>query len=147
MLVTQMLKIKNQTVESIVKVVPTATIADACALLSTHRIGALVVSSDGHTPEGILSERDVVRELGRRGPAVLEITVSELMTSKIETCRTGDDAMQVLDRMTRGRFRHLPVVDEAGRMVGLVSIGDAVAGRLAELKAEAEALTGMIMGA
>ena len=146
MLVTQMLKIKNQTVENIVTVVPTATIADACALLSTHRIGALVVSSDGRTPDGILSERDVVRELGRRGPAVLEVLVSELMTSKVETCTPGEDAMRVLDRMTRGRFRHLPVVDEAGRMIGLVSIGDAVSGRLAELKAEAEALTGMIMG-
>lgn len=146
MLVTQMLKVKNQAVEDIVTVVPTATIADACALLSTHRIGALVVSGDGNTPAGILSERDIVRELGRRGAAVLTLAVSDLMTSNVQTCTAGDDAMEVLDRMTRGRFRHLPVVDEAGKMVGLVSIGDAVSGRLAELKAEAEALTGMIMG-
>lgn len=146
MLVTQMLKVKNQTAGSIVSVVPTATIADACALLSAHRIGAIVVSGDGSTPDGILSERDIVRELGRRGPAVLEVPVSELMTRKVETCMPADDAMVVLDRMTRGRFRHLPVVDEAGRMIGIVSIGDAVSGRLAELAAEKEALTGMIMG-
>ncbi len=147
MLVTQMLKVKNQTAGSIVSLVPAATIADACALLSAHRIGAIVVSSDGTTPEGILSERDIVRELGRRGPAVLEIAVAELMTRKVETCTPADDAMEVLDRMTQGRFRHLPVVDEAGRMIGIVSIGDAVSGRLAELAAEKEALTGMIMGA
>lgn len=147
MLVTQMLKVKKQTAESIVSVVPTATVADACALLSAHRIGAIVVSSDGATPEGILSERDIVRELGRRGPAVLDVAVAELMTRRVETCTAADDAMEVLDRMTQGRFRHLPVVDEAGRMIGIVSIGDAVSGRLAELAADKEALTGMIMGA
>lgn len=146
MLVTQMLKVKKQTAENIVSVAPAATVADACALLSAHRIGAIVVSSDGVTPEGILSERDIVRELGRRGPAVLEVSVAELMTRKVETCTAADDAMEVLDRMTQGRFRHLPVVDEAGRMIGIVSIGDAVSGRLAELAAEKEALTGMIMG-
>lgn len=147
MLVTQMLKVKKQTAESIISVVPTASVADACALLSAHRIGAIVVSSDGTTPEGILSERDIVRELGRRGPAALGVAVAELMTRKVETCIPGDDAMDVLDRMTQGRFRHLPVVDDAGRMIGIVSIGDAVSGRLAELAAEKEALTGMIMGA
>lgn len=147
MLVTQMLKVKNQTADSVGRIEANATIADACALLSSRRIGALVVSGEDLMPEGMISERDIVRELGIRGSAVLDMKVAELMTSEVETCRTGDDAMEVLDRMTRGRFRHLPVVDDGGKMIGLVSIGDAVAGRLAELKAEAEALTGMIMGA
>ena len=147
MLVTQMLNAKNQTADSITRIESSATIADACALLSVRRIGALVVSDDGRKVAGMISERDIVRELGIRGAQVLEAKVAELMTTTVETCGIGDDAMEVLDRMTRGRFRHLPVVDEDGHMIGLVSIGDAVAGRLGVLMAVAEALTGMIMGA
>ena len=96
--------------------------------------------------EGILSERDIVRELGRSGADVLQRKVADLMTSKVSTCVCGEDALTVLQRMTDGRFRHLPVVDEAGHMLGVVSIGDAVSARLKELAAEKEALTGMIMG-
>jgi len=144
MLVNQILSMKAS--GEIFTVAPETSVADAARLLSEKRIGAIVVSEDGKIPLGILSERDIVRELGKRGAAVLDQPITELMTRKLVTCTTGDDALVILDRMTQGRFRHLPVVDGQGRMVGIVSIGDAVSARLKELAAEKEALTGMIMG-
>ncbi len=144
MLVNQILSMKPS--GDIITVAPSVTVADAIRLLSEKRIGAVVVSEDGKTPLGILSERDVVRELGKRGVDVLTLTVSDLMTKKLITCTTGEDALAILERMTAGRFRHLPVVTDSGEMVGLISIGDAVFARLKELNAEKEALTGMIMG-
>lgn len=152
MLVRQILSMKSDAAvtsgaASVVTIRPDATVAQAAELLAQRRIGAVVVTADGSHPEGILSERDIVRELGRRGAEVLEARVSEVMTADIATCHTGDDAIAVLGRMTDGRFRHLPVVDDQGRMLGIVSIGDAVSGRLKELAAENEALEGMIMGA
>ena len=144
MLVTQILSMKPS--GDIITVAPDASVADAARLLSEKRIGAVVVAADGRIPLGILSERDIVRELGRRGAAVLTLPISELMTRKLITCTTGEDALVILDRMTQGRFRHLPVVNDEGEMVGLVSIGDTVSARLKELAAEKEALTGMIMG-
>ena len=144
MLVNQILSMKAS--GDIITIRPAATVADAARLLSEKRIGAIVVSEDGRTPLGILSERDIVRELSKSGAAVLDRPVSDLMTRKLVTCTTGEDALAILERMTEGRFRHLPVVDDAGEMIGLVSIGDAVSARLKELHAEKEALTGMIMG-
>lgn len=152
MLVNQLLSMKGDTgkpgVEgaTIVTVKPTNTVGEAVKLLSELRIGAVVVSSDGKKPEGILSERDVVRQLGKNGAAVLDSPISDLMTKAVQTCTTSEDALVILERMTAGRFRHLPVVDADGNMLGVVSIGDAVSGRLKELAAEKDALTGMIMG-
>lgn len=144
MLVNQILSMKAS--GAIFTVAPTTSVADAAKLLSEKRIGAIVVSDDGKIPLGILSERDIVRELGKRGASVLDQPISDLMTRKLMTCTTGEDALSILERMTEGRFRHLPVVNEAGEMLGIVSIGDAVSARLKELHAEKEALTGMIMG-
>ncbi len=144
MLVNQILSMKPS--GDIITVAPATSVAEAAKLLSEKRIGAVVVSDDGKMPLGILSERDIVRELGKRGADVLAQPVSELMTKKLVTCTTGEDAMAILERMTHGRFRHLPVVNDAGQMIGLISIGDAVSARLKELAAEKEALTGMIMG-
>ncbi len=152
MLVNQLLSMKGQSgkpgVESqtIVTIDPDATLAEAAALLAKHRIGAVVVSRDGKKPDGILSERDIVRQLGEKGPNVLSTSIREVMTKDVQTCHTSEDALTILERMTQGRFRHLPVVDKNGEMLGVVSIGDAVSGRLKELAAEKEALTGMIMG-
>ena len=115
-------------------------------MLSDRRIGALVVSEDGKTALGILSERDIVRALGRQGPDILHGPISELMTRKLVTCTTGEDAMTILERMSEGRFRHLPVVNDQNELVGFLSIGDALSARLKELHAEKDALTGMIMG-
>lgn len=145
MIVKQILAMKSGP-DSIVTVRPDMTIGDAIRLLSEKRIGAVVVSSNGKTPEGILSERDIVRELGRSGVSLVDRPVSEVMTSRVSTCVCGENALEVLQRMTDGRFRHLPVVDDDGQMLGVVSIGDAVSARLKELNAEKEALTGMIMG-
>lgn len=144
MLVNQILVLKGNS--EIVTIDPSKTVADAAKLLSERRIGAVVVSEDGTTPLGILSERDIVRALGRNGASVLDGPISELMTRKLSTCVIGENALTVLERMTEGRFRHMPVVDETGQMIGFVSIGDAVSARLKELHAEKEALTGMIMG-
>ena len=152
MLVKQLLSMKQDTAKpwidagTIVTITPDVTLAEAAQLLAEKRIGAVVVSTDGRSPVGILSERDIVRQLGRNGIEVLSQTVSEVMTTSVQTCVPGEDAMTILERMTEGRFRHMPVVDEDGAMLGVVSIGDAVSGRLKELAAEKEALTGMIMG-
>ncbi|WP_417247803.1 CBS domain-containing protein [Celeribacter sp.] len=143
MIVGQILGAKTQS--QTVTIAPSATIKEAVTLLSEKRIGALVVASAPGKPVGILSERDVVRELGREGPEVLESRVDALMTSKLVTCRKDHSALDVLDMMTKGRFRHLPVMD-GGEMVGLVSIGDVVKARLDELAMEKDALEGMIMG-
>lgn len=145
MIVKQILAMKAGP-DEIVTISPDATVAEAARLLSERRIGAVVVSSDGRRAEGILSERDIVRELGKAGAEVLDRKASDVMTSKVSTCVCGEDALTVLERMTQGRFRHLPVVDDDGLMLGVVSIGDTVFARLKELSAEKEALTGMIMG-
>lgn len=153
MLVKQLLSMKSSSgkpgieAQTTLTIRSDATLHEALALLARHGIGAVVVSDDGKTPQGILSERDVVRQLGHGGPAVLAQPIGQMMTRSVQTCALGDDALDVLERMTQGRFRHMPVVDETGAMLGVVSIGDAVSGRLKELAAEKEALTGMIMGA
>ncbi len=152
MLVKQLLSMKSDTAKpwidsaTIVTIVPTTTLGEAATLLAEKRIGAVVVSTDGRRPEGILSERDIVRQLGKHGPDVLSQPISGVMTTQVQTCTTGEDALTILERMTEGRFRHMPVVDGQGNMLGVISIGDAVSGRLKELAAEKEALTGMIMG-
>jgi CBS domain-containing protein len=137
--------LKSKADVGVISVTPTSSVTDAAKLLSEHRIGTVVVSSDGETLEGILSERDIVRELGKRGTGCLSDPVSALMTSKLTTCSPSDSAIEVLEMMTAGRFRHLPVMVD-GKMVGLISIGDAVKGRLAQLAMEKESLEGMIMG-
>ena len=143
MLVQQILRSKAH--EGVLTIPPGKTVAEAAAMLSDKRIGSLVVSDDGQVPLGILSERDIVRELGRRGVGCLSETVGEMMTRNIVTCTRTDRANDVLEAMTNGRFRHLPVVEE-GKLVGLISIGDVVKARLAELAMEKDALEGMIVG-
>lgn len=143
MLVQQILKSKAD--DGVLTIRPDATVADAARILSERRIGSLVVSQDGRLAEGILSERDVVREIGRRGAGCLADTVEATMTRNIVTCTRQDAADDVLATMTKGRFRHLPVV-EGGELVGLISIGDVVKARLSELSMEKDALEGMIKG-
>jgi len=144
MLVNQILSNKPGT-GNVVTIAPGSTLREAVELLSARRIGAVVVSTDGQKVAGILSERDIVRELGKRGTDCLNDPVDKVMTRAIYGCAPGDSADSVLEVMTQRRFRHMPVM-EAGAMVGLISIGDVVAARLAELQMEKDALTGMIMG-
>jgi len=126
-------------------IAPTASVLEASRTLAEKRFGSLVVSEDGATVVGILSERDIVREVGRRGAAVLSDPVEKLMTRKIVTCTRADKAVAVLGTMTEGRFRHMPVVED-GRLAGLITLGDVVKYRLEELAMEKDALEGMIMG-
>ncbi len=143
MLVSQILKLKSD--DGVVTVPPGTTVAKVAEVLSARRIGAIVVSVDGKTMLGIVSERDVVRELGRRGPACLSDPVDSIMTGRVVTCARGDRTTDVMQKMTDGRFRHMPVM-EGDQMVGLVSIGDVVKARLSELSMEKDALEGMIKG-
>lgn len=143
MLVQQILASKGDL--GVITVAPGSTVQDVAALLSSKRIGAVIVSSDGKVAKGIVSERDIVRELGKRGAACLSDKVESLMTTRIVSCTRAEGTDTVLGRMTDGRFRHMPVI-EAGQMVGMISIGDVVKARLMELSAEKDALEGMIKG-
>ncbi|TYB82825.1 CBS domain-containing protein [Maritimibacter fusiformis] len=143
MLISQILK--DKPTQGILSVKPGTKVAAAAALLSEKRIGAVIVTEDGTRPLGILSERDIVRELGRRGTTCMEDVVDDLMTAELITCKPGDRAIEVLQQMTEKRFRHMPVM-EGDEMIGLVSIGDVVKARLDELSRQAEDLKNMIMG-
>ena len=143
MLVQQILNSKpSQEVQTIAS---SASVSDATGILSSKRIGALVVSDDGVRVTGMFSERDVVREIGRRGVGCLSDKVADLMTRDIITCEKGETADAVLHKMTDGRFRHLPVIED-GKLIGLISIGDVVNARLSEMAMENQALEGMIKG-
>ena len=143
MLVSQILGSKGT--GDIISVTPDATIGDAARILSEKRIGALVVRSGNGLPEGILSERDIVRELGRQGAACLDNKVADLMTREIVHTTKEERTDAVLQKMTEGRFRHMPVFD-GDTLAGVISIGDVVKARLSELSMEKDALEGMIKG-
>ncbi|MFY0679844.1 MAG: CBS domain-containing protein [Thalassovita sp.] len=143
MLVQQILKAKGD--DGVVTVKPGTLISEASQILAERRIGGVLVSEDGQTARGILSERDIVRALAVRGAVCLEDKVDDLMTANPVCCTRDDTADNVLTRMTEGRFRHMPVV-EKGVLVGIVTIGDVVKARLEELSMERNALEGMIMG-
>ncbi|MGR3321601.1 MAG: CBS domain-containing protein [Pseudooceanicola sp.] len=143
MLVSQILTSKGS--DTVVTTTPDMSITEVTKLLSKHGIGGVVVSSDGARAEGILSERDIVRALSTRGAACLSERADALMTPDPVCCARDDTADSVLQRMTEGRFRHMPVVTD-GQLVGIVTIGDVVKARLSELSMEKSALEGMIMG-
>lgn len=143
MLVQQILKSKGDS--AVITVTPTTKVSEAAQTLAERRIGGLIVSRDGETVDGIISERDIVRSLAVRGVVCMTETVSEMMTRNPVCCSRQDTSDAVLTRMTDGRFRHMPVV-EAGKLVGIVTIGDVVKARLEELSMEKSALEGMIMG-
>jgi CBS domain-containing protein len=124
--------------QDVVTITPDAGVRDLIALLAEHNVGALIVSSDGTSVDGIVSERDVVRHLHHDG-TVVNNTVGAIMTSDVETCDRStllDDLMKI---MTERRIRHVPVVDE-GRLVGIVSIGDVVKHRIDQLQFERDQL-------
>jgi len=124
----------------VVTVAAAASIADAAHLLAERRIGALVVLGPGGALEGIISERDLVRAIAAAGAAALSSRVSDHMTPSPATCTDTDTVEVIMETMTCGRFRHVPVVDDGGRLNGMVSIGDVVKSRIAETVSEAAAL-------
>ena len=122
----------------IIHVAPDDTLSAAVKLLSERKIGAVLVMS-GHRLDGILSERDIVRVIGERGASVLDEPVQTVMTRKVISCKATDTVGSLMEMMTSGKFRHLPVM-EGDKMVGLISIGDVVKWRLREFENEQEAL-------
>lgn len=130
--------------DEVVTIPPDATIPELLDLLAEHNIGALVVSADGHTIDGIVSERDIVRKLrGVDDPA--RLTASSIMTTEVVTCAPDDEITQLMSLMTEGRFRHVPVLDD-GELAGVVSIGDAVKFRMAQLTFERDQLNQYVAG-
>ena len=130
----------------VVTIEPTARLAEAIRLLADKRIGATLVLGADHRIAGIISERDIVRVLAERGAAVLDEPVSRTMTRKVETCNENETVATIMERMTAGKFRHLPVVEQ-GRLVGLVSIGDVVKHRVHEMERDSVAMRDYIMTA
>jgi CBS domain-containing protein len=128
----------------VVTVSPTATLFDAVKILDAHRIGAVVIAGADQRIEGILSERDIVRTLAHNirstgGCQLCDEQVKKVMTREVATCKQTDTVYELMERMTARKFRHVPVVD-GGRLAGIVSIGDVVKHRLAEIASESNAL-------
>jgi len=123
----------------VISIQPGATLADAARLLAERRIGAALILGADRRITGIISERDIVRVLAERGATALDEPVSCAMTRDVETCTAGETVSTIMERMTEGKFRHMPVV-EHGRVVGLVSIGDIVKHRLGEMEREQAAM-------
>ena len=130
----------------IVSIEPAATLKSAATLLAEKRIGAVVILGADRRVIGILSERDIVRAIGERGIAALDESVSQTMTRKVSTCTEGETLISILERMTEGKFRHVPVVDQ-GRLTGIVSIGDVVKHRLREMEHDSAAMRDYILTA
>jgi CBS domain-containing protein len=123
---------------------PETTVAEVARHLSMRRIGSVLVLDDQDTVVGVVSERDLVREIARHGAAALDMVARQVMTCEVVTCDPDDSIDEVMASMTSGRFRHLPVVRH-GELLGIVSIGDVVKARLSETRAEAEALKAYIV--
>jgi CBS domain-containing protein len=130
--------ILNTKGHQIMSVEPDAKLAAAAKLLGEKKIGAVLVMDQSRL-DGILSERDIVRAIGERGAAALEEPVSQVMTRKVVTCKETDTVAELMEMMTTGKFRHLPVLDN-NKVVGLISIGDIVKRRVQEYENEQEAL-------
>lgn len=137
--------LKSKADDAVVHVPPATKISKVADVLAKHGIGTVVISDDGVKADGILSERDIVRQIARIGARVLDDDAAAHMTSELVTCGLNDAADEVLQKMTDGRFRHMPVVED-GVLVGLITLGDVVKARLTELAMEKDALEGMIMG-
>jgi CBS domain-containing protein len=123
-----------------------ATLGEAAGLLAEKRIGAALILGADHRVAGIISERDVVQALAEAGAAALDLPVSRTMTRRVETCTEGEAVSSIMERMTLGKFRHMPVVDQ-GRLVGIISIGDVVKHRVHEMEHESRAMRDYIQTA
>ena len=133
MTVSTILSVKGR---DIFTIEPGATLTAAAKLLAEKRIGALLILGPDHRIVGILSERDIVRAIAERGAAALNDFVSTAMTREVVTCRETETITSIMDRMTSGKFRHLPVVDQ-NRLVGMISISDVVKYRVHEMERDA----------
>jgi len=130
----------------IVCIEPTADLSAATQLLSANRIGAVLIRGAGGHIAGILSERDIVRALSEHGSAALALPVGQVMTRNVTTCSEDESIAVIMERMTSGKFRHMPVVNK-GKLVGLISIGDVVKQRVEEIEHESDELRDYIRSA
>ncbi|KAB0266642.1 CBS domain-containing protein [Microvirga brassicacearum] len=123
----------------VVAIAPDRTLGEAARMLTDRRIGAVLVRDGEHPVTGIISERDIVRAISAHGADALDQPLSRFMTAKVVTCTSATSINDVMEAMTNGKFRHVPVV-EGGQLIGIISIGDVVKHRLAEIEAEAQAI-------
>ncbi len=130
--------LRSKPSHEVVTISPDATVRDLVAALAQHNVGALIVSVDGSSVDGIVSERDVVRRLND-DEAVLDQPVSRIMTAEVETCQPDHEVGRLMQQMTEHRIRHVPVVTD-GRLTGIISIGDVVKSRMGELEFERDQL-------
>ena len=143
MLISDILRVKGM---QVVTITPDTKVRHLLAVLAEHGIGAVVVSHDGTSVDGIASERDIVRALARRGAAVMSEPVTAIYTAEVHTVTPQTPLEEVMRLMTEHRVRHAPVVVD-GRLLGIVSIGDVVKNRIDDLETERTALTDYITGA
>ena len=136
--------LKGKPSHDVITIAPDATVRELVDLLATHNVGALIVSVDGESVDGIVSERDVVRRLHDRTD-VLDILVSEIMTTTVRTCEGEEPLTELMQVMTEHRIRHVPVLSD-GKLTGIISIGDVVKHRIEELQSERDQLTAYITG-
>ena len=136
MIVSQILREKGHDVYTVFKEI---SVKEVLALLAEKRIGAVVVTDQADTVEGIISERDVVRGLAQHGSSILDKKVEELMTKNVITHGLDDHIDDLMQEMSKSRIRHLPILDD-GKLVGVISIGDVVKNRVEELEAEGNML-------
>jgi CBS domain-containing protein len=129
----------------VITVRPTVSVAEVLGLLKEYNLGAVVISTDGRDVAGIVTERDVVRRL-TEGTDFLDGPVSDVMTSEVLTCQAKDSVQSLMATMTERRIRHLPVVDDRGRLAGIVSIGDVVKSHITQLEFERDQLEGYVSG-
>ncbi|MBK9078526.1 MAG: CBS domain-containing protein [Hyphomicrobium sp.] len=122
---------------------PTDTVQAIAALLSQRRIGAVVIVGEGGRVAGIMSERDIIRMIASHGAEALAMPTSAVMTHDVKTCTRTCTVDEIMDAMTQGRFRHMPVVED-GELIGIISIGDAVKHHTAEVELEVTAMRGYL---
>ena len=131
---------------SVITIEPTASLEQAAKILAERRIGALVVTGPEQRVVGIVSERDIVAMLAARGCHALDVPLTAVMTRKVTTCSPADTISTIMERMTEGKFRHVPVVEQ-DRLTGIISIGDVVKHRLQQMESEQNALRDYIQTA
>jgi len=120
-----------------------ATISEAAKILSDHHIGSIVIVDEANKVAGILSERDIVKDIAKRGSRCLDEPISNSMTTNVSTCQKSDTVEYLMEQMTTNRFRHMPVMENE-KMIGIVSIGDVVKRRIEEAEMEATAMRAYI---
>lgn len=140
--VKELLDLKGR---DVVTIGPDMSVGDAAITLHEHRIGAVVVTDDNGAILGIFTERDLVKAIATQASDALEAPVSHVMTKNVTRCHEGSSTDDLMELMTGGRFRHLPV-EADGRLVGIISIGDVVKARIGEIEAEAEHIKAYIAG-